>query len=256
MVTSNLIGGLGNYLFQIATAYSLATDNNDTIIYDPENSVIVHNHVNTYMDNILSNVPFGEVGVTSEYQEPHFHYTPIPYVENLKINGYYQSEEYFLHNRNKILDLFSFNSSHLNLIEEKYGEILKTKTCAIHVRRGNYLTLPNHHPVCTFEYYQQAISLMPKDCEFVVFSDDLEWCKNNFNKINRKFHFIENNTDYIDLLLMSKCDNNIIANSSFSWWGAWLNTSETKLVIAPNRWFGNAINHNTENLIPKTWIKL
>ena len=253
MVTSNLIGRLGNYLFQIATTYSLALDNEDDVIYDAEKSVIVHNHVSTYMDNILTNIPFGDVVSESEYQEPHFHYSPIPYTKNLKLNGYYQSEDYFSHNRDKILELFSFKS---DLINEKYGEILNTKTCAIHVRRGNYLTLPNHHPVCTFDYYQQAISLMPKDCNFIVFSDDLEWCKNNFKGIDRKFYFIEGNTDYIDLLLMSKCDNNIIANSSFSWWGAWLNTSKSKLVVAPNKWFGNAINHNTNNLIPKTWIKL
>jgi|TARA_R110000796_G_scaffold74_14_gene335 hypothetical protein len=256
MVTSNLIGGLGNYLFQIATSYSLAIDNGDSIVYDPENSVIVHNHINTYRNNVLNNVPFGCVLVENEYQEPDFRYSPIEYKPNLKINGYYQSEEYFKHNRESILELFSFGDDSNKLVNEKYSDILNSKTCAIHVRRGNYLTLPNHHPVCLFDYYQRAIELMPKDCTFVVFSDDLAWCKNNFNSIDREFCYVEGNVDYVDLLLMSKCDNNIIANSSFSWWGAWLNTNPNKLVIGPTKWFGSAINHNTENLIPKTWVKI
>ena len=256
MVTSNLIGGLGNYLFQIATAYSLAVDNSDSIIYDPEKSVIVHNHISTYMDNVLHNVPFGSVETQNEYHEPNFNYSPIEYSPNLKINGYYQSEKYFLHNRDRILKLFSFGEETNKLVEDKYNNILNTKTCAIHVRRGNYLTLPNHHPVCVFDYYVRAIELMPKDCEFVVFSDDLEWCKNNFTNIDRVFHYIEDNVDYVDLLLMSKCNNNIIANSSFSWWGAWLNSNPNKLVIGPTEWFGTSIKHNTDNLIPKTWVKI
>jgi len=256
MVTSNLIGGLGNYLFQIATAYSLAVDNNDSIVYDPEKTVVVHNHISTYMNNILYNVPFGSVLVENEYQEPHFNYSPIEYKPNLNLSGYYQSEKYFLHNRDKILELFSFGESVNKLVKDKYNNILNIKTCAIHVRRGNYLMLPNHHPVCSFDYYQRAITVMPKDCEFIVFSDDLEWCKNNFSNIDRKFHYIEDNVDYVDLLLMSKCDNNIIANSSFSWWGAWLNQNPNKLIISPNKWFGTSINHNTDNLIPTTWVKL
>jgi len=119
MVTSNLIGGLGNYLFQIATSHSLSIDNGDSIVYDPENSVIVHNHISTYMNNILSNVPFGCVLVENEYQEPDFSYSPIEYKPNLKLNGYYQSEEYFKHNRESVLELFSFGDTSNKLVNEK-----------------------------------------------------------------------------------------------------------------------------------------
>jgi len=253
MVTSNLIGGLGNYLFQIAAAYSMGMDNRVDTIFDTKNSVTVHKHLDTYKTNILRNLVYGTPVIKTHYNEPFFHYQKIPYKENIKINGYYQSEKYFKHNRNSILDLFSIDTLSKRYIEEKYSNILKNKTCSIHVRRGDYLRLSNHHPFCTLNYYNEAISQMDVD-KFFVFSDDINWCKENF--IGDKFIFIEDNNDYIDLWLMSLCDNNIIANSSFSWWGAWLNQKPTKKVIAPNKWFGPAISHNTKDLIPETWIKI
>jgi hypothetical protein len=253
MVTSNLIGGLGNYLFQIAAAYSMGLDNGVDVIFDTKSSVTVHKHLDTYKTNILRNLVYDTPLIKTQYNEPFFHYQKIPYKENIKINGYYQSEKYFKHNRNNILDLFSINTPSKRYIEEKYGNILKNKTCSIHVRRGDYLGLPNHHPSCTLSYYNEAISQIDTD-KFFVFSDDINWCKENF--IGDKFIFIGGNDDYIDLWLMSLCDNNIIANSSFSWWGAWLNQNPTKKVIVPNKWFGPAVKHNTKDLIPKTWIKI
>ena len=113
------------------------------------------------------------------------------------------------------------------------------------------MNLPNHHPACNLGYYKEAIKLMDVN-KFIVFSDDMSWCKENF--VGDEFIFMENNSDYIDLWLMSLCDNNIIANSSFSWWGAWLNQNPNKKVIAPKKWFGPAINHNTKDLIPESWI--
>lgn len=89
---------------------------------------------------------------------------------------------------------------------------------------------------------------------FIVFSDDIEWCEENLPKDN--FYYIKNEKDYIELYLMSMCNNNITCNSSFSWWGAWLNKKEDKKVIGPKIWFGSAINHNTDDIIPQSWIKL
>ena len=136
-------------------------------------------------------------------------------------------------------------------LKKKYGDILKENLCSIHVRRGDYLGLPNHHPACPLEYYEEAMKQMDDSKIFLVFSDDFGWCKENFT--NSNVIFIEDNKDYIDLFLMTLCQNNIIANSSFSWWGAWLNQNENKKVIAPNKWFGKAIQHNTKDLIPPTW---
>jgi hypothetical protein len=252
MVTSNLVGGLGNYLFQIAAAYSLALDNGDSVVLDDQSSVTVHKHINSYRDNILRNLTFNKPSVSVRYGEPFFHYKKIPYQPNLLINGYYQSEKYFINNKDKILKLFSIDEKSKKHINKKFKDILDLKTCSIHVRRGDYLRLPNHHPVCSLDYYKEAISLINVD-KFLIFSDDIPWCKENF--IGDEFIFIEGNDDYVDLWLMSLCDDNIIANSSFSWWGAWLNQNPTKKVVAPNKWFGPAIRHNIKDLIPETWIK-
>ena len=92
------------------------------------------------------------------------------------------------------------------------------------------------------------------DITYLIFSNDIEWCKKNF--IGNQFIFIEGEKDYIDLWLMSLCKNNIIANSSFSWWGAWLNTNSDKKVITPKNWFGPAINHSTQDLIPEKWFMI
>jgi hypothetical protein len=104
------------------------------------------------------------------------------------------------------------------------------------------------------DYYRNAIAEFSDDTRFLVFSDDIQWCKENFKGDN--FHFIEGEKDYVDLYLMSLCNNNIIANSSFSWWGAWLNNTPNKKVIAPKQWFGKAKQLNTKDLIPETWIIL
>jgi hypothetical protein len=240
-------------LFQVAAAHSLSIDNNDFCVFNDKNSYTVHKHFNTYTSNIFRNLKISEENFTLLYNEPFFQFKKIPYQKNLKLSGYFQSEKYFNHNRNSILDLFSIDDNSKNYIKNKYDDILNKKTCSVHVRRGDYLNLPNHHPVCSLDYYNKTIEMMDVDL-FLVFSDDIEWCRKNF--IGDKFIFIDENPDYIDIWLMSLCDNNIIANSSFSWWGAWLNQNENKTVIAPKQWFGSAIQHNTNDLIPETWLRL
>jgi hypothetical protein len=249
------MGGLGNYMFQITTAYSLALDNEDSLVLNNRTSVSVHKHIDTYRNNILRNLTYGETTTNKIYSEPFFHYNEIPYTPNLKLNGYYQSEKYFKHNRDKILECFSIDDESRKYIDEKYDNILKNKTCSIHVRRGDYLGLSNIHPTCSINYYGDAMKQMDNDTVFLVFSDDIEWCKQNI-KFNHLVHFVEGNEDYMDMWLMSLCDNNIIANSSFSWWGAWLNNNPNKKVIVPKKWFGPGVNHNTQDLIPESWITI
>ncbi len=257
MITSNLVGGLGNYLFQIATTYSLALDYNDDILYDINKTVRVHGDIKSYVNNILRKINFTKekIKIEKNYGEPFFHFKSVVYHKNLKLNGYYQSEKYFLHNRKNILDLFRVDDKNKSFIDEKYGEILKNETCSIHVRRGDYLKLPNHHPSCDLNYFKEGIKKMPENTVFLIFSDDIEWCKKYFN-FNSKTHFIENNFDYIDMWLMSMCNHNITANSSFSWWGSWLNENPDKIVVMPKKWFGQSINHNTMDLYPNNTIKI
>jgi hypothetical protein len=102
----------------------------------------------------------------------------------------------------------------------------------------------------------KAVRQMPEDSKFLVFSDDIAWCKQNFPDVDGKFVCIEGNQDYEDLTLMSLCENNIIANSSFSWWGAYLNGKDEAIKVIPAKWFGIAMSHNTKDLYPKGWIKI
>jgi len=136
----------------------------------------------------------------------------------------------------------------------KEVEAPSTSMVSVHVRRGDYLKLSDHHPACTLEYYDKAMSKFD-GCKFLIFSDDKKWCLENFNKENCEISF---NSDAVeDLQLMSLCDHHIIANSSFSWWGAWLGRNKDKKVIAPKEWFGPAKNdHNTKDLYCKDWIVL
>ena len=256
MVTSNLLGGLGNYMFQITSAYSLALDNDDELIFNINDCLRVHEPISSYKNNILRNIKFVEtpLPIKNTYSEPFFHYQKIPYKTNIKLHGYYQSEKYFLNNREKILDLYSIDKNSLDKIEKKYNNILDEETCSIHVRRGDYLGLTNHHPTCNLGYYNRAIGLFEKGTKYLVFSDDIDWCKDVFDGDN--FIFIDDNDDYIELWLMSLCKNNIIANSSFSWWGAWLNKSINKKTVAPKKRYGQAISHNTNEKKKKKWVRI
>jgi hypothetical protein len=131
---------------------------------------------------------------------------------------------------------------------EKYKDYI-----GIHIRRGDYLRFPDHHPILPIEYYKTAIDYFKADNVF-VFSDDIDWCKSNI--IGDNIIYIENEKDYIEMYLMSLCENNIISNSSFSWWGAWLNENKNKKVIGPKLWFGNAIQFISDDIIPEGWIKI
>ena len=255
MVTASLMGGLGNYMFQISTAYSLSIDNDDDFGFGVNDVFSPHNNISGYEGNIFRNIPFSNnVITTTTYREPTFQYTKIPYNTKLKLYGYFQSEKYFVHNRDDIMSLFSIDGDSMDFITSKYGDLLSGTTCSIHIRRGDYLKLPSRHPVCELKYYLESIKLVGDGVDFLVFSDDIPWCKENFK--GSKFTFIEDNRDYLDMWLMSLCNHNIIANSSFSWWGSWLNPNPNKIVISPNRWFGPSLTHNTTDLIPKKWIKL
>lgn len=124
----------------------------------------------------------------------------------------------------------------------------------MHIRRGDYLVSPGHYINLDVEYYKNALKYIDNPGSILIFSDDISWCKDNFK--GDKYIFIENEKDYIDIYLMSLCNNNIIANSTFSWWGAWLNTNPNKIVISPNKWFGPAKGkRHLNDLIPKNWIQ-
>jgi hypothetical protein len=114
---------------------------------------------------------------------------------------------------------------------------------------------PDHHPPCSFNYYNNAIEelrILNKNIIYVIFSDDVEWCKTEFSDPDYIISDLEN--PYTEMCAMSLCDHNIIANSSFSWWGAWLNVNPDKIVIAPSNWFGSAMNKDTSDVYCKDWV--
>jgi hypothetical protein len=254
MISSYFQGGLGNQMFQIAAAVSLAADNADTTIFNmayhdlPKQGRKCHN----YLSSILRNVNFSyDYKPSNIYNEPHYHYHKIPYSPNLCLVGYFQSERYFSHNKQLIRELFSIDIDSEELIRMKYDNILSEEIVSVHIRRGDYLTSSGAHPTCTREYYDAAIGSFPEGTRYLFFSDDISWCKDNF--IGGNYYFSENNQDFIDMFLMSKCSHNIIANSSFSWWGAWLNDNAGRRVISPKNWFGGNMNHNTKDVRPSNW---
>jgi len=252
MITSLLQGGLGNQLFQIATTISLATKNDDEAVFS------IHNHhlpnqgrrCHNYLETIFRNLTFSsDIEVVNVYREPSFEYREIEYKPQLGLVGFFQSEKYFQECRDDLRQIFSPDSYSLDLIEENYGSLLEENTVFLHVRRGDYLKYRTHHPPCSLDYYNKAASFFPQDAVFLVLSDDIEWCKSEL--VDDRFVFVENNEDHIDFYLMTLCKNAIIANSSFSWWGAWLGDKET--IIAPSQWFGKSTSHDTSDLIPEEW---
>lgn len=262
-VSIRLQGGLGNYMFQIACAHAYCLKHNKKPIFTTDDSMVAHKHISSYKGNIFHNVglvPSKKSGNWKMYNEPVFSYKEIPLIDgNVYLNGYFQSEKYFKEYSKEIKELFSFPKE-LPLssdLSTKYGYLGAYTTCSIHVRRGDYIKYPDHHPAQNMNYYMKAIKKMPKDSIFLIFSDDIKWCKENFPDLPEKFIFIEGNKDYEDLFMMSHCKNNIICNSTFSWWAAWLNNNKEKIVIAPSVWFGKAYsNYDTKDIYCDNWIKI
>ena len=259
MITCEMMGRLCNQMFIAATAHSLAIDNEDEVqfpyvisgITPTDKETILHRKTIFRNLNYSKDLSF----VKQMWVEPSDQsYGKIEYKPGTILRGYFQSEKYFAHNRQQILDLFRIQEQALNFLNQKYSEIINNKKyVSVHVRRGDYLKYTDFHAIMGKEYYDEAMSRFPKGTKFVFFSDDIEWCKETFG-LSRRNIYVENQEDVLDLYLMSKIHNNIIANSSFSWWGAWLSELEDKRVLTPPAWFGPKNTHLTmKDLIPETW---
>lgn len=228
-------GRLGNQLFQVACTVSTALSNNDSYGFYPWEYSKYFNLDFCYFDQIKFD---------KTYKEPCFHYSSIPYSPNMDLLGFFQSEKYFLNHKELIMDLLTPN------LEAKEEEGL----CGIHVRRGDYLNNPAYINL-NMDYYFKAINVV-KSKKYLIFSDDIEWCKKNFK--GDKFLFSNETNPVNDLTDMAKrCENMIISNSSFSWWGAYLNKNPNKIIVAPQKWFGPKLSdHNTKDLLPNSWVQI
>jgi len=248
---SGHLSGIGNQLFCVATTLGHAYENNAVPVFP---QIKTDKFINRYKDTLYKNLPIGRTDdlATAYYQEPRFEFDKIKHEKGiLKIRGYFQSHKYFSKFRDKILKDLNIQSLK-SQVRKKYGDF--SDFVSIHVRRGDYLELSAYHHNLEIDYYKKAVKCFSEDTKFLIFSNDLEWCKENFNFLkSAKFSQVEE--DWEDIVLMSTCRDNIIANSSFSWWGAWLNENNDKKVIAPKKWFGPLYSHkSTEDLFPETWI--
>lgn len=248
--------GLCNQMFQVASLVSHAHDN-DLIVTFPQ---LKTPRFGNYHQNIFSKVNTEDIDFSNfNYLQIPFGYHELPKESNIVYRGYMQSEKYFIHNRKLILDLLSPTNEINEYLIGKYKFISDKNMLSIHIRRGDYVKLQNHHPLVSLEYYSEAINYVVNNTNidgYVFFSDDIEWCKQTFGDSEDNY-YISEEKDYIDLYLMSMCKHNIMANSTFSWWGSWLNQNENKIVVAPKNWFGPArTDLNTNDLIPENWIKL
>jgi hypothetical protein len=240
MITANLSGGLGNQMSKIAAAYALALDNNDECAFNFES--IKGNQgkeAKYYRENIYVNLrELNAAWRPENYYDETASYRPIPYSPNLMIRGYFASYKYFDYRRKEVIELFGNEGDLKNSV-------------SLHVRRGDYIRFDVK--LLDVDYYNRAINYIDERKEIsniYIFSDDLEWCKDNITDERRIFVQQE---DFEEMWIMSWCENNIIANSGFSWWGAYLNKHEDKIVISPKEWTEGYIN---PDLLPREWITL
>ncbi len=283
-VISHLIGGLGNQLFQYAMARALAHRLSRDVFLDvsdfdayPLRKFLLNQFqipIRIIAKDDLSLIRFqrSRVGrvlpsalkiVDKKEQGHEFQELDIPPTKRpIYLSGYWQSEKYFSDIRNIILNEFRLKNEPTGVNAELLQKIKNCEAISLHVRRGDYVSNPvaaAYHGTCSLEYYQQAIDLIRKKLprpQFFVFSDDIPWCKENL-RISNSVTFIDHNGDepYEDLRLMSQCQHFIVANSSFSWWGAWLSESSDKIVFAPKRWFLTA-EKDDKDQVPESWIRV
>lgn len=251
-VNIHLVGGLGNQLFQVATVYSYSRSNNcDYSVLIGDSSLKIHSPVG-YFNTILREIPTTNNIYPSRYNQPNFSYTAIPtFNGDTTMFGYFQSEKYFKNYRSELLELFDFPKDVTSRVDGFISGLPTDKPLtAIHVRRGDYLKFPNIHMLCGLDYYERSMAHIG-DSLYVVVSDDLEWCKTNIRGENIIYSPFTNEVD--DLYLISRCDNKIIANSSFSWWGAWL-SKKSGTVISPSEWFGHEGPKDYQDVVPSSWL--
>lgn len=286
-VFHSLGGGLGNQLFEIFTTISYALKHNRDFMFPYENKLpncFIQYYRNTYWHNLLESIIHHTTYINTSYtndfiksiqhryDEPKFTYDEIPNNENefLLLNGHFQSYKYFEENYDKIYNLLKLDNK-INDIKNQYNSYFQDNrhTISMHFRLGDYKLKPNQHPILSLQYYEKSI-------QYILHSRNIDnpiifvFCEQEDNYIIQKaithlsslFHNIEFKKindkieDWEQMLLMSCCNDNIIANSTFSWWGAYLNNHCDKIVTYPSLWFGIGNNTTLNDLMPNAWTMI
>ena len=290
MVIVCLMGGLGNQMFQYAAGRAIAHRNQTQLKLDV--SALERDAARSYRlhrFNIVESVAtpdelarftkrdlWGRISRRAEryllppYRRSVFaqrfdHFDPdiLRLRGSVYLTGYWQSEKYFKDIEQIIRQDFTFRHPPDTENQKLARMIANTNSVSLHIRRGDYISNPDAYEVlgvCSLAYYQAATEELThtiKQPHFFVFSDDMEWVCQNL-RLDYPTTYVTHNgieKDYEDLCLMSQCKHHIIANSAFSWWGAWLCTYPAKIVIAPEKWFNKA-DYDTRDLIPAAWIRI
>jgi len=290
MVIVRLMGGLGNQMFQYAAGRAVAYRNRTQLKLDlsyfdqnPRRSYKLH-HFNiaesiatpdevthftrrdlwSRISHLIERYLLPSYK-RSVFAERFFHFDPnvLRLRGNVYLIGYWQSEKYFKDIEQIIRQDFTFKHAPDTENQRLAHIIANTNSVSLHIRRGDYISNPvtyQYHGVCSLDYYRAAIETLTQAIgqpHFFVFSDNMAWAQQNL-KLDYPVTFVTHNgaeRDYEDLRLMSQCKHHIIANSTFSWWGAWLCAYPSKIVIAPKKWFSGA-NHDTKDLIPESWWRI
>ncbi|MGA2913323.1 MAG: alpha-1,2-fucosyltransferase [Methanoregula sp.] len=291
MIIVKLIGGLGNQMFQYAAGRRLAQHHNTDLILDVtgfasyslrkyELDIFRINATIATQDLLKRVEPFSRkdffrLGIRSLFlgetkiesireQTLDFDGRVLSLPDNIYLDGYWQNEKYFVDISDIIKKEFTFATSPPAINKGILEEIRGCNSVSVHIRRGDYISNPKTwetHGVLGIEYYIQALNLIEKKVinpQIFIFSDDIPWVKDNL-KTGLALHFMEQSGEeknYEDLRLMSNCKHHIIANSSFSWWGAWLSSNQNKVVIAPIKWFSDEKMNGEQKIVPLNWIKI
>ncbi len=253
------LGSLGNQLFQIAATIGIARRNGCPFVFP------------MWAPSRHFEFPIPQSRLIRQFERrmPRtFAYEEIVIDRATELRGYFQSERYFAHCEDEVRRYFTPHHALAHLLERQFGDLIAAKTCSIHVRRTDIIGDPAWPELAAGDYYERAMSQFDSDTTFVIFSDDIEWCKDRFR--GRSVVFVEALSAVEDLFLMARCKGHIIANSTFSWWGAWLDPNPDKKVIAPLQWVGgrhadpaipyrpNSFNgyYDASDLVPPAWIRI
>ena len=262
-------GQVGNQLFQFAALINLANINNLKVLIPDPNTVEGEYFYDYFtVDKIHQKVEFGiskyRELIDSNFEFIKFDKRLLNIEGDANLNGYFQSLKYINLDEKKIKELYKFKNDYIEASRKIINDLGFDEFFFLHVRRGDYIEKKEYHYPLSKQYYKKAFKKFKDNSKFIIFSDDLKWCKkqkifqkDNVTYIDKEVDIFSKslNPDIIELCIMSMCNGGIIANSSFSWWGAWLQ-DKSSLVVMPheNIWFGRKYKFNAHELIKDSWI--
>ncbi len=253
LIKPRLIGRLGNNLFQLSAAIGYAKKHG--VGWGIKKGYVERGFNVKQVDRFMPHLPACDSYFKpyTEWQEKwtgfEFNYHEIPFFHNgVELVGFWQSYKYFDNAEEEVRNAINIT------YKDGYRDY-----CSVHIRRGDYVNLSTNFPPVTPHYVNLAMRHFGSNQKYLVFSDDIEWCKRS---LNGNIEFSEGKNEWDDLCLMASCGHNIIANSSFSWWAGWLNKNPDKIVVSPShkvgQWFGpdNGVKHDCVDLLPPSWKQI